>query len=211
MAKKGKGEALPPSSAPLLPARTRIQKPEERKEIFLYLTLNYFTPTLLLSNLFKMNYIHTVFVLLLFMTAISAFISTPFNLNAIGGTNQANTNQADTNQADTQLNGWLGGGTGANKKSLDEEWEKQQEILANRRKSPKERKAYFDNVEKRREEATRKQQDMWGWQTKQYKKGEDPINEWRKRRKVRMQAECEQLLWLFCSLPGAPPPPPSLH
>jgi hypothetical protein len=23
---------------------------------------------------------------------------------------------------------------------------------------------------------------MWGWQTKQYKKGEDPIDEWKKRR-----------------------------
>ncbi|GMH47733.1 hypothetical protein TrRE_jg12896 [Triparma retinervis] len=81
------------------------------------------------------------------------------------------------------LRGWLGGGTGANKKALDEEWEKQQEILANRRKPASERKAYFDKVEKRREDATKKQEDMWGWQTKQYKKGEDPINEWRKRRK----------------------------
>ena len=193
MAKKAKGEALPPSLA----SQHKVdQNPEPRKErnisILDFKLLLYSYP-----NLFKMNYIHTVFVLLFFMTAISAFISTPFYLNDA---------RCGTNQADTQLNGWLGGGTGANKKSLDEEWEKQQEILANRRKSPKERKAYFDNVEKRREEATKKQQDMWGWQTKQYKKGEDPINEWRKRRKVRMQAECEQLLWLFCSLPRAPPP-----
>ena len=151
---KGGGGAPPSRSSP---APQQLGEPDsetrsQKRKKYLYWTLNYFTPTLLLSNLFKMNYIHTVFVLLLFMTATCAFISIPFNLNARGG---ADTNQADTNQADTQLNGWLGGGTGANKKSLDEEWEKQQEILANRRKTPKERKAYFDNVAKRREEATK--------------------------------------------------------
>lgn len=31
-------------------------------------------------------------------------------------------------------------------------------------------------------ETSKKQNDMWGWQTKTYKKGEDPIDEWRKRR-----------------------------
>lgn len=83
----------------------------------------------------------------------------------------------------TRLPGWLGGGgTGSSKEALDEEWEKQQEILRNRRKPANERAAYFDKIEKRREDASKKQEQMWGWQTKQYKKGEDPINEWRKRR-----------------------------
>jgi len=38
-------------------------------------------------------------------------------------------------------------------------------------------------VEKRRQKASKEQNDDWGWQTKNYKKGEDPIDEWRKRRK----------------------------
>lgn len=55
-------------------------------------------------------------------------------------------------------------------------------MLANRRKPKSERDKYFADVEKRRVEASKKQNDMWGWQTKQYNKGEDPINEWRKQR-----------------------------
>ena len=31
-------------------------------------------------------------------------------------------------------------------------------------------------------EASKEQKDKWAWQTKQYGKGEDPINEWKKRR-----------------------------
>lgn len=73
-------------------------------------------------------------------------------------------------------------GTGASKSDLDEQWERQQEILRNRRKPKSERDQYFQKVEKTRQEATKKQQDMWGWQTKTYTKGDDPINEWRKRR-----------------------------
>lgn len=79
------------------------------------------------------------------------------------------------------FDGWVGSGTGANKENLDEQWERQQEILRNRR-DPSAKKAYFDRVNKDRADATRKQDDMWGWQTKKYKKGEDPIDEWRKRR-----------------------------
>jgi len=75
---------------------------------------------------------------------------------------------------------WSAGGSG--KDRLDEEWEKQQAILADRRKPQAERDAYFAQVESRRAEATKKQMDMWSWQTKTYKKGEDPIDEWRKRR-----------------------------
>lgn len=65
---------------------------------------------------------------------------------------------------------------------MDEEWEKQQEILRMRRAPAAEREKYFEEVENRRADATKKQKDMWDWQTKSYKKGEDPITEWRKRR-----------------------------
>jgi|EP00970_Alexandrium_tamarense_P004307 hypothetical protein len=37
-------------------------------------------------------------------------------------------------------------------------------------------------VEDRRIKATEEQVDKWAWQKKQYAKGDDPINEWRKRR-----------------------------
>lgn len=75
---------------------------------------------------------------------------------------------------------WSAGGSG--KDRLDEEWQKQQEILANRRKPKSERDAYFRKVEETRKAASKKQEDMWGWQTKTYKKGEDPLTEWKKRR-----------------------------
>lgn len=74
----------------------------------------------------------------------------------------------------TSLNGlfdnWSAGGSGNSKASLDEEWEKQQEILRNRRKPKSERDEYFKSVEKRRQEASKKQSDLWSWQTKSYKK-----------------------------------------
>jgi hypothetical protein len=73
-------------------------------------------------------------------------------------------------------------GSGASKESLDEQWEAQQEILRNRRKPAAEREAYFKNIEKRREEASIKQKEQWDWQRKSYAKGEDPINEWKKKR-----------------------------
>jgi hypothetical protein len=73
-------------------------------------------------------------------------------------------------------------GFGNGKDRLDEEWEKQQAILRDRRKPKAERDAYFASIEKRRMEASAKRQEMWAWQTKTYKKGEDPITEWRKRR-----------------------------
>ena len=37
-------------------------------------------------------------------------------------------------------------------------------------------------MDDRRAAATAEQVDKWAWQRKQYKKGEDPIDEWRKRR-----------------------------
>ena len=76
---------------------------------------------------------------------------------------------------------WSAGGS-ASKEDLDEQWRLQQEILKNRRAPKEERDKYFAKVEQRRKEATEKQVDMWAWQTKTYGKGEDPINEWKKRR-----------------------------
>merc|ERR1712238_416645 len=62
------------------------------------------------------------------------------------------------------------------------EWEKQQEILKRRRAPESERKQYFEKTWERRVKATKTQNDKWDWQTKRYKKGEDPIDEWRKKR-----------------------------
>mmetsp|Transcript_8170 Transcript_8170/g.10669 ORF Transcript_8170/g.10669 Transcript_8170/m.10669 type:complete len:210 (-) Transcript_8170:188-817(-) len=75
---------------------------------------------------------------------------------------------------------FFGGGSGNDR--LDEEWEKQQEILANRRKPQGERDEYFKKVDERRIAASKDQDDRWAWQTKKYEKGEDPIDEWRKQR-----------------------------
>jgi hypothetical protein len=75
---------------------------------------------------------------------------------------------------------FFGGGSGA--KDLDEEWERQQELLRLRQASPAEREKYFKEVDQRRIKATEEQIDKWAWQKKQYAKGEDPIDEWRKRR-----------------------------
>ena len=51
-----------------------------------------------------------------------------------------------------------------------------------RQASPEERAKYFQSVEDRRIKATEEQIEKWAWQKKQYGKGEDPIDEWRKRR-----------------------------
>jgi len=75
---------------------------------------------------------------------------------------------------------FFGGGSGA--KDLDEEWERQQELLKLRQASPEDREKYFKAVDDRRIKATQEQVDKWAWQKKQYAKGEDPIDEWRKRR-----------------------------
>ena len=74
------------------------------------------------------------------------------------------------------------GAFGDGKDSLDEQWEAQQEILRARRQPLAKRNEYFAKVEKRRAEASEKQKNMWAWQTKTYGKGEDPIDEWKKRR-----------------------------
>jgi hypothetical protein len=78
------------------------------------------------------------------------------------------------------FDGW--GAQGSGKDNLDDEWQKQQEILKNRRAPQKDRDNYFRKVEERRQAATDEQNDKWAWQTKTYKKGEDPLTEWKKRR-----------------------------
>jgi hypothetical protein len=74
------------------------------------------------------------------------------------------------------------GGTGNSKESLDEQWEAQQEILRRRRAPKQERDNYFKKIEDRRERASIEREEKWGWQTKIYGKGEDPLDEWKKRR-----------------------------
>ena len=88
----------------------------------------------------------------------------------------------------THLFGWFDnafqtGGSGNSKERLDEQWEAQQKILKNRRAPASERKAYFQSIEERRNAAAQEREQKWGWQTKNYKKGEDPLTEWKQRRK----------------------------
>jgi hypothetical protein len=77
-------------------------------------------------------------------------------------------------------NNWKAQGSG--KDDLDEQWQRQQEILQARRKPKADRDKYFEGVEKRRKKASDDFRDKWAWQTKTYGKGEDPLNEWKKRR-----------------------------
>eukprot|EP01083_Nonionella_stella_P003558 10238_1 len=88
-------------------------------------------------------------------------------------------------QKTTALNGIFDNfkAQGSGKDRLDEEWEKQQKIVKFRKGSTDEKNKYFQKIEERRFDASKKQNDMWAWQTKKYKKGEDPLDEWKKRRK----------------------------
>jgi hypothetical protein len=104
-------------------------------------------------------------------------------------------------------NKFRAGGTGRD--SLDEEWEKQQAILKQRRAPKSERDAYFTKIETRREEASKKQAEMWGWQSKQYTKGEDPINEWKKRRASGSISDLEDQYGDPRKIGGIPFPMPS--
>jgi hypothetical protein len=91
-----------------------------------------------------------------------------------------------TSSTTTALHGWFdkftAGGSGNTQERLDEQWEAQQEILRNRRKPQAERDKYFQKIAQQRVDASVKQKDLWAWQTKSYKKGEDPLTEWKKRR-----------------------------
>jgi hypothetical protein len=106
---------------------------------------------------------------------VAAFIQVPVAL-AFVSLASTPTGTATGTTTTTARAGWLDKfsafGSGASKEALDEQWEAQQEILRNRRKPQAERRAA----------ASVQQQEKWSWQTKQYKKGEDPINEWKKRR-----------------------------
>jgi len=76
---------------------------------------------------------------------------------------------------------WRAGGT-AGSDELNDEYAKQQKILEERRAPKNQRDKYFQKVEQRRQVADKERSDNWAWQTKTYKKGEDPIDEWKKRR-----------------------------
>lgn len=76
---------------------------------------------------------------------------------------------------------WRAGGT-AGGDELNDEYAKQQRILEERRAPKSQRDKYFQKVEQRRQTADKERSDNWAWQTKTYKKGEDPIDEWKKRR-----------------------------
>lgn len=100
-----------------------------------------------------------------------------------------------TRSKTTSLNGlfdnWSAGGSGNDKENLDDQWKKQQEILKFRRSSTGNKQQYFASIEKRRAKASKTQNDNWGWQTKNYKKGDDPINEWKKRRESGVISDLE--------------------
>lgn len=102
---------------------------------------------------------------------------------------------------------WKTGGSGNDR--LDDEWAKQQEILAQRRAPKAERDKYFEKVEARRKKADDERESNWGWQTKQYKKGEDPIDEWRKRREAGTISDLDDQYGDPKKIGGLPLPMPS--
>ncbi|KAG7341957.1 hypothetical protein IV203_007049 [Nitzschia inconspicua] len=105
------------------------------------------------------------------------------------------------------FDGFRAGGSGRDR--LDEEWEIQQAILKQRRAPKAERDAYFERIEERRRDASKKQEEMWGWQSKTYKKGEDPINEWKKRRAAGTISDLEDQYGDPKKIGGIPLPMPS--
>ena len=118
--------------------------------------------------------------------ALAAVASSASTSSAFVAPTSSSSVSQKTSSSSTSLSGlfddWKAGGSGNSKESLDDQWEQQQAILKARRAPASEREQYFQKVEERRAEATRKQKDMWAWQSKKYGKGEDPITEWKKRR-----------------------------
>ena len=109
-------------------------------------------------------------------------VTTAFAASANAFAPESNVKTSSTRLCMGLFDGWKAGGSGRDR--LDEEWEKQQEILARRRAPKAQRDQYFKEVEQQRKRAADERQEMWGWQTKTYKKGEDPLDEWKKRRKA---------------------------
>lgn len=145
------------------------------------------------------------------LVAVAASTSTAFMLPTTPGLPSSSSTMAT--KTTTSLNGlfdnFTAGGTGNSKRSLDDEWEKQQAILKQRRAPKAERDAYFEKIEERRREASAKQDEMWAWQSKQYKKGEDPIDEWKKRRKSGQISDLDDQYGDPKSIGGIPLPMPS--
>ena len=83
------------------------------------------------------------------------------------------------------------GGSGNSKESLDDQWEAQQRMLKMRNGSSADKNKYFEKIEKRRFKESKKQNDAWSWQRKEYKKGEDPLTEWKKKRKEGVISDLE--------------------
>lgn len=143
-------------------------------------------------------------------TAASFSSTSAFVLPVVTPSNVvASTTMATSTALNGLFDNFRAGGTGNSKQSLDEEWEKQQAILQQRRKPKAERDAYFEKIEQRRREASTKQDEMWGWQSKSYKKGEDPIDEWKKRRKSGQISDLDDQYGDPKSIGGIPLPMPS--
>ncbi len=108
-----------------------------------------------------------------------------------------NTNTVVRNnpKSTTSLNGFFdnfkSGGSGNSKEDLDAQWEAQQRMLKMRKGSTEEKNKYFEKIEERRIRESKKQNDMWSWQTKTYAKGEDPITEWKKKREEGVISDLE--------------------
>ena len=116
-------------------------------------------------------------------SGVDSFSTTTAQSSSMMGRSVAGGVSTSTSTSQLQMglfDKFVAGGTGRD--NLDDEFEKQQKILADRRAPKSERDKYFRKVEKRRNEADSERQQNWGWQTKQYKKGEDPLDEWKKRR-----------------------------
>jgi hypothetical protein len=106
-------------------------------------------------------------------------------------TTESSTSSSSSTTLYGLFDNWSTGGSGNSKENLDDQWAKQQEILKFRRSSSENKEKYFSELEKKRAKASKEQNDKWGWQTKNYKKGEDPLDEWKKRRKSGVISDLE--------------------
>jgi hypothetical protein len=115
----------------------------------------------------------TMMIVVSMMSIVDSFSTTPTKMTS-----------TRTQHMELQMgmfDNWRAGGT-AGGDELNDEYAKQQRILEERRAPKSQRDKYFQKVEQRRQTADKERSDNWAWQTKTYKKGEDPIDEWKKRR-----------------------------